>query len=88
MLSGMYSAGRLYVILILYQDYKKKKQQTERWVHCWMNSFTKNSDQSVIIVSDILDDSPYLMTETHLCMSVKSRKKANDQHFFRWLKML
>lgn len=48
-----------------------------------MNSFTKNSDQSVIIVSDILDDSPYLMTETHLCMSVKSRKKANDQHFFR-----
>lgn len=68
------------MILILYQDYKKKKQQTE--------SFTKNSDQSVIIVSDILDDSPYLMTETHLCMSVKSRKKANDQHFFRWLKML
>lgn len=85
MLSGMYSAEQT----LRDSDFIPRLQEekttniSERWVHCWMNSFTKNSDQSVIIVSDILDDSPYLMTETHLCMSVKSRKKANDQHFFR-----
>lgn len=87
--------SRLYVILILYEDYKKKKQHTSLkggftvgWTPAPFSSFMKNSDQSVIIVLDILDDSPYLMTETYLCMSVKSRKKAKDQHFFRWLKML
>lgn len=79
MLSGMYSAEQT----LRDSDFIPRLQEEKT-----TNSFTKNSDQSVIIVSDILDDSPYLMTETHLCMSVKSRKKANDQHFFRWLKML
>lgn len=88
MLSGMYSAEQTLRDSDFIPRLQEEKTTNRKVVHCWMNSFTKNSDQSVIIVSDILDDSPYLMTETHLCMSVKSRKKANDQHFFRWLKML